>query len=421
MKKIAYIITLLALTACSNDDVVQTSSNDEIKLSVVTNTASRAISVFDSNTKPSSAYLWAYTVHKSSDNTTADGIAYIDNQKIVPNTATDASANSWVFADSKHYIWPTYDNLNFFAYRNGDAAPTGLKYLSVTDNKLTLPNGEDYNASFYFGANCKNVMLTGDIVLDEDAADGNDILYSAALGQTNSESNTAVSLTLKHALALLEFQFVNNTTNYKMDVQSIAVTNVYAQGNFFFSSNGTAPACVWTEKSVERQNETFTAASTRKCNFTDNNLVIYPKADDDTEAVISYPNDVNPQMFVIPEVFSAGTKAQADDGSYVFLNKWIELKCRIYDDSECVFPEGAADGVYGTAHIAIPAIYNGEMPAIGWKAGYKYIYKIVIGNGEGQGIDDNGDPVLQVPMSLLFTIDDIYDTTTKTITPDPNL
>jgi hypothetical protein len=195
MKKITYIFALLALTACSNDDVIGTTSSDEIHLSVTTETPKLTASrVSHEGTLLNDFTLFALN---SDDSKTK----YLENERVV------YSDGIYSFAAGTRY-WPDYA-LNFYAVHclNGDETIADNKtqtVYSVSDVPKFLEIGVEGK---YSGIIVNNVILpssnpSSNTVADDSSQD--DILYARVENVTNATSNT-VTLNFRHALAKIQF------------------------------------------------------------------------------------------------------------------------------------------------------------------------------------------------------------------------
>lgn len=65
-----------------------------------------------------------------------------------------------------------------------------------------------------------------------------DLLYGKMVKQTKPEGeNVPVNITLKHAMAKLRFEFVNNSPNTVIDIENVAVFNVYSNATMSIGYN----------------------------------------------------------------------------------------------------------------------------------------------------------------------------------------
>jgi len=205
MKKKHYILTTLALAlvACSNDDVVNTTSSDEIRLSVTTETPKLTASrVSHEGTLLNDFKLFAL---KNSDSKTK----YLENESVV------YSDGAYSFADGKRF-WPNYA-LNFYAVHclNGDentADNDTQTVYSVSDEPQFHANGDGY-----LGIDLNNVILPSSKT-DADDSSQDDILYARVDNVTNSTTNSTVTLNFRHALAKIQFTVKTASQNVYVEI-----------------------------------------------------------------------------------------------------------------------------------------------------------------------------------------------------------
>jgi hypothetical protein len=202
MKKITYIFALLALTACSNDDVINTTSSNEIRLNVTANPISRAMTHHESYRTNNINYfrLWANL------NNSTPFQPYFKDQRV--------SQSSGVWSLDTPYYWPDGNKLDFWAYHN-----------EATDGSVGA-------AAF----NADGKLEVAGITLPVDASKQDDALYAYASAVSKDDNGGTVSLNLRHALSMMEFRMVNKSENVVIEVQKVTVTGLRQKGSFYIDN-----------------------------------------------------------------------------------------------------------------------------------------------------------------------------------------
>jgi hypothetical protein len=229
MKKKHYILTALALalTACANDDVVQTSDNDEIKFDVVTNSLSRAAE-FHTTTDDlqdeddAQFYISAYS------NVGGYSAAYGYPPYIIKETLHYDGKN-WIFTNNKKYVWPA-DALNFYAVhqcKGTDIEDVIMKYGSYGSKNEKF--GTKWG-SYYFSLEFGEVSVANRI--DQQG----DMLYAVRTGVSKG-TDGIVTLNFRHALSAVNFEIYNNSYNLYVEVQNITINNIKNTGNFYINGS----------------------------------------------------------------------------------------------------------------------------------------------------------------------------------------
>lgn len=139
MKRTLFIVSLIALASCSNDEIVNVppSSTDEIHLAVTTSKSLKSTSRAEHNAKLASDFkLWATKTDNPVD-------VYLDNETVKSNF--DLASPKYDFSSGKRY-WPSAgENLDFYAVHYGSAKELGLSddpqfVMSSSGNYIKVDN-----------------------------------------------------------------------------------------------------------------------------------------------------------------------------------------------------------------------------------------------------------------------------------------
>ncbi len=248
MKKTIYITAILALTACSNDELVDSSVKDasRINVSVVTNNVSRAgtpsdckdidtnefCKRHDSNTNQLTFRLYAaYCDDHLKAQDVDDEHVYLDGNEM-KFTKYSSNATNCAFTDGAAY-WPkdVDQHLCFFGLHD-------YNYSYDSDQcSLTYIKQDDYPELYAKYPNI--VALSADINLDRDAKKQDDIMYAVSVDALSASSEQDVNLYFRHALSQLAVQFNNKSTAQKLyiEIHSVTFTNAPLDGQVLFFNN----------------------------------------------------------------------------------------------------------------------------------------------------------------------------------------
>lgn len=249
MKKTIYIAAILALTACSNDELVESTAKDQsrINVRVVTSNPSRADESsdtdfrHDSNTEELTFSLYA----GYSSYTGAPQAVKINNTSTYTRIGGDLMKydnGTCSFVDDKDdYYWPmtkdsdsNYQYLSFFGYHDynvdSDMTYGELGAVGIVDDQgqyTLIENEDDYDENSQVA-----LHFTG-ITLPQDAKEQDDILYAVGQAPLNYDnSDEGVQLNFRHALSQLAVQFenVSSAQNIYAEVHSVSFVNVARDG-----------------------------------------------------------------------------------------------------------------------------------------------------------------------------------------------
>jgi hypothetical protein len=248
MKKTIYITAILALTACSNDELVDSSVKDasRINVSVVTNNVSRAgtssdckdigtnefCKRHDSNTDQLTFRLYAaYCDNYLKAQYVDDEYAYLDGNEMKFNKSS-SNATNCAFTEGDVY-WPKdiYQYLCFFGLHDYN------KEADSDQCSLTYINEDDYPELYAKYPN--RVALGADISLNKDAKQQDDIMYAVSVEPLCAYSGQDVNLNFRHALSQLAVEFENKSTAQYLyvEINSVSFTKAPIEGQVLFFNN----------------------------------------------------------------------------------------------------------------------------------------------------------------------------------------
>ncbi len=408
MKKVVIgAMAVLALTACSNEEVIQTNEqNQEISFTAVTGKSlSRAKDGYCNNVTPATFKVAAaYTTNGSAY------AQYFINDGYKKSNASDDACKTYL-ADGPVRYWPELGdatdtkNLKFFAYCN--AAP-----------EWTETTGENaYTA------------MKADFIVADQVADQVDFIYAVEEAKKKPDAGQ-LKINFRHALSQIEFRAKNANNKIHVIVDGVKVVNVKNTGTFTMKAvtsgdgrlesgnyedhttgenlGNTDPRRGRGEWSAQSGTATYEVA-------TDGDVVLTSDAKNLTaETGKEYTSR---SMYLLPQTltpWSTGTASASTDSYFL-------LKALIYNiaDEGGTVNTGTDVVLWGgkdtsdnwiTKYIAIP------VPAsTTWEDGKRYVYTFVFTtDGNGGSDPDTGKEVL-TPIKLEITVDDFVDVANKDV------
>lgn len=405
MKKVVIgAMAVLALTACSNEEVIQTNEqNQEISFSAVTGKSlSRAKDGYCNNATPATFQVAAAY--------TTDGSAYAQYfindgyKKSVEDTDPGyANHKNYVATGSVRY-WPELGDatdtkkLKFFAYLN--AAPTWV---------TTAPDA--YQA------------MKADFTVADQVADQVDFIYAVEEAKEKPSAGQ-LAINFRHALSQIEFRAKNANNKIHVIVDGVKVVNVKNRGtftmkdattnNFADHTTGENFGTADTDSRVGRGQWTGQSGTASYEITTASKVALDGTAQDLTaETGKEYTSR---SMYLLPQTltpWSTGT-ASASTDSYFLLKALIyniaDEGGTVNTGTDVVLWGDKTSGSWETKYIAIP------VPAsTTWEDGKRYVYTFVFTtDGNGGSDPDTGKEVL-TPIKLEITVDDFVDVANKDV------
>lgn len=240
MKAILYIIPMLALAACSGDEVINTTNTDpnEIRLSVTSDYSPKVTSRYAHTGNLKSGFkLWAVKSDNPAD-------VYFDDE-VVNYSSSD---NSYSFAAGKRY-WPSDNSnkLNFYAVHLNSTEEQSYNSQSYSDT----PKIEyDANGAPQFVIN--NVCTITDNVNTSDKLAINwhdDMVYAVTENAAKSDNDGVLNLNFKHALTKVQVEATTENPALFVGIahNGVTICGIKNKGNVTISKNTSGDyACSWT-------------------------------------------------------------------------------------------------------------------------------------------------------------------------------
>lgn len=333
-------------SACSseNDDPTPISSDNVIRFAAASpQILDRAASDITTN---SLNQFFVYGYLKS------DGSAYMSDVEV-----NRSGSNIWSYSPVKY--WPTSDAVNFYAYAPSGMLPSGTSPLG----KIPITN------SGY-----------------------TDYVYAVAkdMSQPASGSNAQVKFNFRHALAKVTVMLSSSESDLKVCVNNVTIAGVCQHGNFSFPSATTEgiPGTASSESIGSWSDVSGKSAA----------ILYMAQRQDEIITLTSEPVDAdiegNGAKFFIPQ--SLPFVQGADFNNEVYL----VLTCAMYD-------KATGKKVWPNANTPAINLPNGGLAGEGfiylslkgesfdsWKAGYHYVYNVVINGHPDMSQIEFGTPTV---------------------------
>ncbi len=240
MKRTLFIVSLIALASCSNDEIVNVppSSTDEIHLAVTTGNFAKVTSRSAHTGNLNSGFkLWAVKSDNPAD-------VYFSGEEIT-YSETD---NTYSFAEGKRY-WPSDDSnkLNFYAVHFYPTAekPDNTKLYSET------PEFTNSTGNPQFVINNVRTIADDDVNGTDKLAINlqDELLYAAAENASKSDNDGVVSLNFHHAMSKVQVEAKTTNSNLFVGIAHNGVTlcGFKDKGNVSITKNSDGNFdCNWT-------------------------------------------------------------------------------------------------------------------------------------------------------------------------------
>ena len=408
MKKVVIgAMAVLALTACSNEEVIQTNEqNQEISFSAVTGKSlSRAADGYCNNATPNTFKVAAsYT-----DGTTFKQY-FLDDEytKSIENTESGYASHKTYVTNGPVRYWPDLGT---------DADATSLKFYA------------------YVNANAKWVETTGtdaykamkaDFTVADNVAEQKDFIY--AVQEVKVKPTTGqTAINFRHGLSQIEFMAKNQNKNIRVEITGVSVCNAINGGTFTFPTGNTNQNYQTHDNStdVTPENQGSWVLGSDKKNYSVSFSAVPLVGKESATAVSLTTEDASKEynsntMYLMPQALTAWNPTTYPDPDYTYTdpkgkneNAYFLVNCKIWNVASP--NETAPEGGYTASDIRLwPK--NDEYKEIAvpfsadWKQGKRYVYTFVFttdGNG-GYNPDPSGsepEDVL-VPIKLTVTVDD---------------
>lgn len=342
MKKVIFgILSLLAMVACSQDEIVDINrNNDVIEFGVVANSLTRAETVYSNTNMPESFTVWA----------TFDGKIFIDGDVI------KYQGGKWVNTTTTRY-WPAdcsdTKKVTFYAYVNDQGSFDGVT--------------PGYGVSF------------SNFTVNSDVTNQKDFLVATAYASSGS-----VNLEFKHALYQIAYNAKCTNDNLRVVIDGVTICNVEGTNSFLLGNSSGTEWSIWEYPQVG--NDDFSV------NF---DPVTIDSGDNGEPVTLTSPNSENALLLVPFNNQNQGTWNPETKTLTETTHPYFLVKCAIAnvaeDDEIMLWGTKNQDGSYITKDIAIP-IPGDHL--VNYASGKQFIYTFVFGQGNGGYDPDTNDPVL---------------------------
>ncbi len=200
-------VTALALTSCSNDEVIDSQAPMAIGFDSFVGKTTRATDASKTNMQYINVYGYI------GDATPA---------KIFDGTQVKNGNNAWTYSPLQYWI---AGKNYFFTAVGSPVAQVNRKYSYTWVGDADLPRTTD------------NFHGTGTIAMDNAAANGNEDVVYAYATKTTPDAITAdpgkVDFEFHHALSRVKFTFRNamESSSYSINVKDVSIVNAFSNGN----------------------------------------------------------------------------------------------------------------------------------------------------------------------------------------------
>lgn len=337
-------LSVAALTACNNDEVMEVNRGRGITFQVETKAATRATATTTNTIKDFK--VWGYT---------DGGSALMNALKVTGGNG------SWTYGDP--IFWPNKGAVDFAAISPSENFG-GTASVASTDKKIT-----GFTAA-------------------TDAASQVDLLYALTTGQKRADhESSSVTLNFRHALSQIVFKAKNTNKNLTVDVKGVRIAKVIDGGDFTFPTVSTSTNLQTGSAATETDGSWGTwSLGTNKAFFKAG--ITESKSIGSTAVDLTSDNGA---LMLVPQAIKGWNIEAEDDpdtrGAYFLID--CKIASGDSEDKVIIWPVESYDtNNDGYAEVAIP------VADITWQQGKKYIYTFIFGEGGGYvpPTDDPDDP-----------------------------
>lgn len=230
LERVFLALTVISLTACSDDDPAAGISDDEIHFQAdvwQVMEGTRATTYDDITAMQASTEKFAcYAFVDGSTNLYIDGL--------VSTVSWNSVESKWLFDDGKHY-WPASESLNFFTFMPYDMAKT---YCSFDPTAYAAGTNDDG-----YSEDCPRIVCTAlPVTITAGSDDTKELVYAYQPAQSKAEQGASgVTMTFKHPFARVKF-LLSTASGSNVVVDRVTIAGVKNYGTATF--NGTTTT--WT-------------------------------------------------------------------------------------------------------------------------------------------------------------------------------
>lgn len=393
MKKSLFFVALgaLALTSCSQDEVIQV-NQDAVSFSVVADNTSRG--TVETTDDIDDFMVKAFNIDANGINTTV----FMDNMKVY-RTKDGGTWSDWTYGSTK--FWPNSGEINFYSY-----SPANLNekdFATVTINPTQGSNGSTSN----LGA--QTIQYTVPTKCSEQI----DVLYALNTGMSKANKNVAVNF--RHALSQIVFQAKNIKKDLKVVIKGVRVVNLKNSATFTWPAVATTVQTAIdangdvVDNGIDTEGDSWGTWDSYATDY-----VSHPA--DITEATLAYGDDAgevstlttdgNPLLLLPQQIYPATIDKENNFMKFEAGKSFFVIDCVIFN-VEQTGVDASSNPIYtetqlwpatadATAEVAIPVsspdkVVNADSSiSYFWKQGRRYVYTFVFGQGAGY-IGPNGE------------------------------
>lgn len=370
-KYLVAALSAVALTACTNDEVMEVNRGRGITFQVATEASTRAEATTTSSIQEFA--VWGFTTEDGENKTLMDGLA------------VTKSESNWTYNGTIY--WPA-NPVDFYS-----VSPTPVSG-KVSDGTVSIAN---------------NAQTISDFTANTDQSKQVDLLYAVNKGEKKADHTaSAVSINFRHALSQIVFRAKNTNENLTVTIRGVKVGNIKKTGDFTYPTSSTT-----TQNTSETG--TITASTQGTWGNVETEVTFAAGVTPQTLAGVKEAVDLTTKtgtaysgaLFMIPQKLTAwdpetiGALSPTNKGVY-FL---VDCQMLSGEDDVTVWPTAEMDTDNdGYAEVAIPA------SDLTWEQGKKYIYTFVFGKGGGYepGTDPDPDPTLY-GIDFTVTVDEFIN------------
>ena len=370
-KYLVAALSAVALTACTNDEVMEVNRGRGITFQVATEASTRATATTTGTIDEFT--VWGFTTENGENKTLMDALA------------VTRTGETWGYTGTIY--WPA-NPVDFYS-----VSPTP-ESGKVSEGTVSIAN---------------DAQTISDFTANTDQSKQVDLLYAVNKGEKKADHTaSAVSINFRHALSQIVFRAKNTNENLTVTIRGVKVGNIKKTGDFTYptsstttqntSETGTITASTQgTWANVETE-ETFAAGVTPQT---------LPGVEEAVDLTTKTGTAYSGALFMIPQKLTAwdpetiGALSPTNKGVY-FL---VDCQMLSGEDDVTVWPTAEMDTDNdGYAEVAIPA------SDLTWEQGKKYIYTFVFGKGGGYepGTDPDPDPTLY-GIDFTVTVDEFIN------------
>ena len=370
-KYLVAALSAVALTACTNDEVMEVNRGRGITFQVATEASTRATATTTNNINEFK--VWGYTQETPA-------------KELMKDLAVTKTGNTWGYTGTIY--WPAAA-VDFYSVSPGNTA------VSISSTSQTIPG-------FTVNTNQANQV---------------DLLYAVNKGETKDATNSAVKINFRHALSQIVFKAKNTNENLLVKIKGVEIVHINQKGDFTYPAFSTTTQNTEADGTITANTQgtwnnvatstTFAAGITEQTLDGVENTAVDLTTTNEDEVYTG-------ALFMIPQQLTAWNPKTESIGNTTGV--YFLVDCQMMSGTNkdvIVWPtEPKEEGAYdpdadgdGYGKVAIPA------SALTWEQGKKYVYTFIFGEGGGyipDPEDPDPDPTLY-GISFTVTVDNFIN------------